>query len=120
VPSLRERQDDIPVLVEYLVERFAKRIGKRIKHTKRETLALLQSYDWPGNIRELQNVIERAVILCEGEALSVDQAWLHRKSHRGRALSRAGALAQSEKELSARERDLIEAAVGRQNPVREI
>jgi formate hydrogenlyase transcriptional activator len=111
VPSLRERQDDIPVLVEYLVERYAKGIGKRIKHTKRETLALLQSYDWPGNIRELQNVIERAVILCEGEALSVDEAWLHRKSNRGRALSRAGALAQSEKELSARERDLIEAAL---------
>jgi formate hydrogenlyase transcriptional activator len=111
VPPLRERQDDIPVLVEYLVERYAKRVGKRIKHTKRETLAMLQSYDWPGNIRELQNVIERAVILCESEALSVDEAWLQRKTNRGRTISPAGALAQGEKELSARERDLIEAAL---------
>src|SRR5262245_10072215 len=63
LPSLRERKDDIPLLVEYLVERYAKRTGKRISHIKKKTLDLFQSYDWPGNIRELQNVIERSVIL---------------------------------------------------------
>src|SRR5262249_14264850 len=78
VPALRERKDDIAMLVEYLVERYAKRSGKRITHTSKATLELLQSYDWPGNIRELQNVIERAVILCEGETLSVDEKWLRR------------------------------------------
>src|SRR5881409_3234872 len=57
VPSLRERKDDIPLLVEYLVERYAKRAGKRISHIKKKTLDLLQAYDWPGNVRELQNVV---------------------------------------------------------------
>ena len=80
VPSLRERKDDIPLLVEYLVERYAKRAGKRISHIKKKTLDLFQAYDWPGNIRELQNVVERAVILCDGETFSVDETWLQRKS----------------------------------------
>jgi transcriptional regulator with PAS, ATPase and Fis domain len=81
VPSLRERKDDIPLLVEYLVERYAKRAGKRISHIKKKTLDLLQAYDWPGNIRELQNVVERAVILCDEETFSVDETWLPRKSN---------------------------------------
>src|SRR6202453_3253109 len=76
VPSLRERKDDIPLLVEYLVERYAKRSGKKIRHIKKKTLDLLQAYDWPGNIREMQNIIERAVILCDGETFSVDETWL--------------------------------------------
>src|SRR6202041_3553315 len=80
VPSLRERTDDIPLLVEYLVERYAKRAGKKISHIKKKTLDLFLGYDWPGNIRELQNVIERAVILCDGETFSVDEAWLKRAS----------------------------------------
>jgi formate hydrogenlyase transcriptional activator len=71
IPPLRERKDDIPLLVEYLVERCAKKTGKRFGHIKKSTLALFQAYDWPGNIRELQNVVERAVILCEGETFSV-------------------------------------------------
>src|SRR6202042_1089366 len=80
IPSLRERKDDIPLLAEYLVERYARRAGKRISHIKKKTLDLFQAYDWPGNIRELQNVIERAVILCDGETFSVDEVWLQRKS----------------------------------------
>jgi formate hydrogenlyase transcriptional activator len=67
IPPLRERKDDIPLLVEYLVERYAKKTGKRFGHIKKSTLAVFQGYDWPGNIRELQNVVERAVILCDGE-----------------------------------------------------
>jgi formate hydrogenlyase transcriptional activator len=111
VPSLRERRDDIPMLVEYLVERYTKRSGKRIRNTSKESLALLQSYDWPGNIRELQNVIERAVILCDGEMLSVDETWLRgarKASHTG---SRLGPLSVSEKEFVQREREAIEAAL---------
>jgi PAS domain S-box-containing protein len=76
MPSLRERVDDIPLLVQYLAERYALKAGKRIKRIEKRTLHLLQSYHWPGNIRELQNVIERAVILCDGEVLSVDETWL--------------------------------------------
>jgi PAS domain S-box-containing protein len=111
VPSLRERRDDIPMLVEYLVERYAKRSGKRITHTSRASLELLQSYDWPGNIRELQNVIERAVILCDGETLSVDETWLPRGTRAARASSPLGTLAASEKEFARQEREVIEKAL---------
>src|SRR6202453_4966169 len=65
VPSLRERLEDMPLLVEHLVERYAKRSGKKIRHINKKTLDLLQAYDWPGNIREMQNIIERAVILSD-------------------------------------------------------
>jgi formate hydrogenlyase transcriptional activator len=67
VPSLRERKDDIPLLAKCFIERYAASIGKKINKIDKKTLALLQAYNWPGNIRELQNVIERAVILCDGE-----------------------------------------------------
>jgi PAS domain S-box-containing protein len=76
LPALRERAGDIPLLVEYLIDRYAQKAGKKIRNITKETLALFQQYDWPGNIRELQNVVERAVILCDGEAFSVDEAWL--------------------------------------------
>jgi len=79
VPPLRERVDDVPVLVEYLVERFAKRAGKKITRIEQRTMTLLQAYDWPGNVRELQNVIERGVVLCEGETFSIDESWLKAK-----------------------------------------
>jgi formate hydrogenlyase transcriptional activator len=115
VPSLRERKDDIPLLVEYLVERYARRSGKRIRHISKKTLDLLQAYDWPGNIREMQNIIERAVILSdgEGEPFSVDETWLQRKSSPlpGRNLSQAGILAEDKQELVERERRAIEAAL---------
>src|SRR2546422_10884161 len=80
MPPLRERREDIPVLVEYFVDRYARKAGKRIRNIDRKTLDLLQSYPWPGNIRELQNVIERAVIVCEAETLSVDESWLSRQA----------------------------------------
>jgi formate hydrogenlyase transcriptional activator len=79
IPSLRERPDDIPILVEYFIERYAKKVGKRIKTIKKNTLELFQAYDWPGNIRELQNVVERAVVLCDGDTFSVDETWLKGK-----------------------------------------
>jgi formate hydrogenlyase transcriptional activator len=76
IPALRERVDDIPLLVEYLIDRYAQAAGKKIKNINKGTLELFQNYDWPGNVRELQNVIERAVILSDGETFSVDETWL--------------------------------------------
>jgi formate hydrogenlyase transcriptional activator len=76
IPSLRERVDDIPLLVEYFVDRYAKKTGKEIKKIEKKTLELFQAYRWPGNIRELQNLVERGVILCDGDTFSVDETWL--------------------------------------------
>jgi formate hydrogenlyase transcriptional activator len=87
IPALRERRDDIPILLEYFIERYAKKAGKRIKTISKRTLELFQAYDWPGNIRELQNVVERAVILCDDDTFSVDESWLKRKLPRGSPLS---------------------------------
>lgn len=112
-PSLRERKDDIPLLVEYLVERYSKRAGKKISHIRKKTLDLFQAYDWPGNVRELQNVVERAVILSDGETFSVDDTWLQRKSNQDfrRQALRAGVLAEDKKQFAERERKVIEAAL---------
>jgi formate hydrogenlyase transcriptional activator len=76
LPALRERADDIPLLVEYLVEQYAQKAGKRIRSISKKTLEIFQEYEWPGNIRELQNVVERAVILCDGEVFCLDPSWL--------------------------------------------
>ena len=76
VPPLRDRREDITLLVEYFTHRFSNRAGKRIGKISRRTLDLLDRYDWPGNIRELQNVIERAVIISDGSTLSIDRRWL--------------------------------------------
>jgi len=76
IPSLRERQADIPLLVEYFIDRYARKAGKHFKNVEKRTLQVLQSYPWPGNIRELQNVIERSVILCESGTFSIDESWL--------------------------------------------
>ena len=78
MPALRERKEDIPLLVEYFIDRFASRAGKKIRRIDRETLARLTSYAWPGNIRELQNVIERSIIVCDTESFTVDESWLSR------------------------------------------
>jgi formate hydrogenlyase transcriptional activator len=80
IPPLRERQEDIPILVEYFVQRYASKLGKKIRNASRKTMDLLQSYSWPGNIRELQNVIERSIIVCDTENFSVDENWLGRES----------------------------------------
>jgi PAS domain S-box-containing protein len=106
VPSLRERVDDIPLLVQYLAERYGLKAGKRIKSIEKRTLDLLRSYHWPGNIRELQNVIERAVILCDGEVLSVDETWL--SSEQPSPPAQSGPLVTS---LLDQERQLIESAL---------
>jgi len=82
VPPLRERQEDILLLVEYYVHRYATRMGKSIRSIDKKTLNLLQAYAWPGNIRELQNVIERSVILSSSEVFAVDESWLPRQSFR--------------------------------------
>jgi PAS domain S-box-containing protein len=76
IPPLRERGEDIALLVEYFIDRYARKVGKNIRDISKKTLELLQSYPWPGNIRELQNVIERSVLLCETESFSIDESWL--------------------------------------------
>jgi formate hydrogenlyase transcriptional activator len=106
MPSLRERADDIPLLVDYLIKDYAKKAGKKVGSIKSGTIEMLQTYAWPGNIRELQNVIERAVILCEGETFSVDEIWLTRESPR--LPSRAGSLVAT---LANQEKEVIEAAL---------
>jgi PAS domain S-box-containing protein len=80
VPPLRERKDDILILVDYFVQRYANRAGKNIRSIDQKTLDLLQSYDWPGNIRELQNVIERSIILSSTDVFSVDELWLSKRT----------------------------------------
>jgi len=106
VPALRERGADIPLLVEYLVTRYAQKGAKRIKRIERETMDLLKRYSWPGNVRELQNVIERAVILCDGDTFSVDASWFAAESSKSPA--RATTLAS---DLSAHEKTMIESAL---------
>jgi formate hydrogenlyase transcriptional activator len=76
MPSLRERRDDIPLLVEYFIDRYARKAGKKFTTVDKKTLQSLESYPWPGNIRELQNVIARSVIVCETANFSVDESWL--------------------------------------------
>ena len=76
IPPLRERKEDIPTLIEYFVQRYSRKVGKKIRTIEKRTLELLESYPWPGNIRELQNVIERSVIFCETDLFSVDPSWL--------------------------------------------
>jgi formate hydrogenlyase transcriptional activator len=105
VPPLRERADDIPLLVEYFVARFAKSSGKSIRHIGKDTLRLMREYGWPGNIRELQNVVERALILTETDIFFVNESWLNATPIEP---------APSQEELSAladRELEMIEAAL---------
>jgi formate hydrogenlyase transcriptional activator len=106
LPALRERDDDIQLLVEYLIDRYSKKAGKKIGNITKYTLELFQSYDWPGNIRELQNVIERAVILCDGDTLSVDETWLKRKDTKSAVASVPLIIG-----LAEREREMIESAL---------
>jgi formate hydrogenlyase transcriptional activator len=106
LPGLRDRVGDIPLLVEYLIERYARKVGKKIRRVSKETLDLFQSYDWPGNIRELQNVIERAVVLCDGEVFCVDPSWL--ASVTPKSALRSAPLAA---DLAEREKAMIEDAL---------
>jgi len=101
LPPLRERADDIPILVEYMVDRFAKQAGKTIRNIEKQTMQQLTAYDWPGNVRELQNVIERAVVLSEGggETLVIDESWLVRKQRKPSNGKAVTTLADGEKAL---------------------
>ena len=102
MPALRQRKQDIPVLVEYFIHRYARQAAKTFRRVSKRTLDRLQSYPWPGNVRELQNVIERSVILCDGEEFAVDESWLAAERPVAGALSRT---------LAAHERAIIEEAL---------
>jgi formate hydrogenlyase transcriptional activator len=105
VPPLRERQEDIPVLVNYFIDRYASKAGKSIRGINKKSLELLQSYPWPGNIRELQNVIERSVIVCDTENFSVDASWLSRQPLASEPKT------QLARKPAAKEKEMIEAAL---------
>jgi predicted ATPase/transcriptional regulator with GAF, ATPase, and Fis domain len=107
MPALRERKEDIPILVEYFIDRFARQAGKSFQALSKKSLDLLQSYPWPGNIRELQNVIERSVIVCDTENFSVDESWLSRQPP---ATVPGSGLAPLRK-LPSQEKEIIEAAL---------
>jgi formate hydrogenlyase transcriptional activator len=106
VPPLRDRPDDISLLVEYLIDRYGTKVGKRFRNINKSTLERFQAYDWPGNIRELQNVIERAVILCEGDTFWVEETWLSRTAPK--PASNSVPLVAT---LLEREREMLEAAL---------
>ena len=75
MPALRDRADDIQLLVEYFIDRYARKAGKTIQPVNKRTLDHMRAYPWPGNVRELQNVIERSVIVCESDEFTVDESW---------------------------------------------
>jgi len=106
MPSLRDRKQDIPVLVEYFIHRYARKAHKTFRRVNKKTLDRLQSYPWPGNVRELQNVIERSVIVCDTDEFTVDESWLST----GRKIGGAGALSSKR---SAYEKAIIEEARAR-------
>jgi transcriptional regulator with GAF, ATPase, and Fis domain len=105
-PPLRERREDIPMLVEYFIDRYARKAGKKIRNVEKSTMQLLSTYFWPGNIRELQNVIERSVIICDGETFSVDPSWLSLESAQAQQKNRPFG-----KKSAAQEKATIEAAL---------
>ena len=107
MPPLRARRADIPLLVEYFIDRYGRKAGKNIRSVDKKTLQLLQSYPWPGNIRELQNIIERSVIVCETDIFTVDESWLSKQCHDERS---GGKLYLSQK-LAAKEKEVIEEAL---------
>ena len=109
-PPLRERKEDILMLVEYFVRRYAAKAGKTIRSIDKKTMEALQAYDWPGNIRELQNVIERSVILVHGDVLSVDESWFSTGTPRPQALCKASGTSEVKTETRT-EKEIIEQAL---------
>ncbi len=107
IPPLRQRREDIPMLVQYFIERYARELGKNIRSVSKETLGLFQSYAWPGNIRELRNVIERSIIICETESFSVDESWLSRQTLPAQPTGKL----ELRQRLADQEREAIEAAL---------
>ncbi len=112
VPPLRQRKDDIPLLVEYFIDRYARKAGRKIRTIEKSTLELLQSYSWPGNIRELQNVIERSIIVCETDAFSVDPSWLCGESCETQPQTQTASRTAAEPP-AASEKEVIEAALAK-------
>jgi formate hydrogenlyase transcriptional activator len=110
VPPLRNRKEDIPMLVEYFVKRYAEKARKQINKIDKNTLKLCQSYHWPGNIRELQNIVERSVILCSGDTFWIDEAWL--SSQDAPRPKSSGSLTRN---LQSYQKELIEAALAESN-----
>src|SRR5277367_5017043 len=106
MPSLRERIDDIPLLVEYLLDRYREKTGKGFRSIEQKTLDIFQGHGWPGNIRELQNVIEHTAILCEGDVFSIDETWLKREIPQG-----SGPAVPFVRRRADRDREIIEAAL---------
>ncbi len=106
VPALRERPEDILALVNYFIHRYGESTGRKIRSIERKTLEWLQAYDWPGNIRELQNVVQRAVILCDGETFSIDKDWIEPEK-----LGTPKPPVPLSTALVAQEREMIEAAL---------
>jgi formate hydrogenlyase transcriptional activator len=104
VPALRERADDIPLLVEYFIDRYGRKAGKTLRRVNKRTLDHLRAYPWPGNVRELQNVIERSVIVCDTDEFTIDESWLAA----GSTGSRTGALSGT---LAAHEKAIVEGAL---------
>ncbi|HEY1984754.1 MAG TPA: sigma 54-interacting transcriptional regulator [Terracidiphilus sp.] len=107
VPPLRERREDIPMLAAYFIDRYARKAGKTIRSIEKKSLEVLQSYPWPGNIRELQNVIERSAIVCDTEEFSVDESWLSRQ----RVASEPKSRPELSRKLADREKEMIESAL---------
>jgi DNA-binding NtrC family response regulator len=99
IPPLRERREDIPLLVRYFIDRYARKAGKSIRRVNRRALDHLQSYPWPGNIRELQNVIERSVIVCDTDEFTVDESWLSTKPVIAGRLKLSNSIATHEKAI---------------------
>src|SRR5262249_20843336 len=110
VPPLRDRKDDLQLLVDYFVQRYGIKAGKDIRSIEKKTLDLLQSYDWPGNIRELQNVVERSVILSRGDVFSVDELWLSKRPVSHAPLVKASLFTKGQVGPLS-EREIIEAAL---------
>jgi transcriptional regulator with GAF, ATPase, and Fis domain len=109
IPPLRERKEDIALLVEYFIDRYSRKARKNISHISPQTLESLQSYAWPGNIRELQNVIERSVILCETNTFSIDENWLPQQQPF--LVARLKNQTELPRELEEQEKNIIEEAL---------
>jgi len=104
LPPLRERKEDVPLLVNYFVDRYAKRAGKKINRIQKKTLEMLQEYSWPGNVREVQNIIERSLIITETNEFSIDKSWVANEPQSGATTDR-----------KSNERQRIEAALAQSN-----
>jgi transcriptional regulator with PAS, ATPase and Fis domain len=107
MPPLRERNEDIPLLVQYFLDRYARKAGKSFESLSNTSLQVLQSYPWPGNIRELQNVIERSVIVNEPKNFSVDESWLSKQPQR----AESSGWRELSARLAAQEKEMIETAL---------